>query len=411
MLERMLPFLGRKRDKAAADLPVRVGHMAPRQSRMLEYDQNLVWVTLLLLAYGLVMVYSATISFHDSPRYAQWSPYHYFVRDLFSISAALLASWIVVQIPMAELQKWSSRFFLLSLIGIVLVLLPHIGKDVNGSKRWVVFPGGLNFQPSELVKLTALLYAADFMVRKQDVKQSFVKTFLPMMAVMVIVGVLLLAEPDMGAFLVIASITLAILFLGGANGKLFVLASVAVIGAFVLMIVLSPWRRDRIFAYLNPWAEANALGSAYQLSHALIAMGRGECFGVGLGGSIEKLHYLPEAHTDFLLAIIGEELGLAGVGVVIFAFFWIVRRAFDIGRQALVLDRMYSALVAQGIGVWIGGQAFINIGVNLGLLPTKGLTLPLMSYGGSALLLNCMAIAVLLRVDFENRVLMRGGHV
>ncbi|OZB50382.1 MAG: cell division protein FtsW, partial [Thiomonas sp. 15-63-373] len=253
MLERMLPFLGRKRDKAAADLPVRVGHRAPRNSRMLEYDQNLVWVTLLLLAYGLVMVYSATISFHDS---------------LFSIAAALLASWIVVQIPMAELQKWSMRFFFLSLIGLVLVLLPHIGKDVNGSKRWVVFPGGLNFQPSELVKLTALIYAADFMVRKQEVKQSLLKTFLPMMAVMMIVGVLLLAEPDMGAFLVIASIALAILFLGGANGKLFSVFSVAVIGAFVLMIVLSPWRRDRIFAYLNPWSESNALGSAYQLSHA-----------------------------------------------------------------------------------------------------------------------------------------------
>ncbi|MGC9185995.1 MAG: FtsW/RodA/SpoVE family cell cycle protein, partial [Thiomonas sp.] len=316
MLERLLPSFGRRRDKAAADLPVRVGHVAPRQSRMLDYDQNLVWVTLLLLAFGLVMVYSATISFHDSPRYAQWSPYHYFVRDLFSIAAALLASWIVVQIPMVELQKWSSRFFFLSLIGLVVVLLPHIGKDVNGSKRWVVFPGGLNFQPSELVKLTALLYAADFMVRKQDVKQSFLKTFAPMMAVMVVVGVLLLAEPDMGAFLVIASLTMAILFLGGANGKLFALASVAVIGAFVLMIVLSPWRRDRIFAYLNPWAEANALGSAYQLSHALIAMGRGQWFGVGLGGSIEKLHYLPEAHTDFLLAIIGEELGLVGVGAV-----------------------------------------------------------------------------------------------
>jgi cell division protein FtsW len=411
MLERLLSPFGRRRSKAAADLPVRVAHVAPRQSRMLDYDQNLVWVTLLLLAYGLVMVYSATISFHDSPRYAQWSPYHYFVRDLFSITAALLASWIVVQIPLAELQKWSMRLFFLSLIGLVLVLLPHIGKDVNGSRRWVGLPGGLNFQPSELVKLTALLYAADFMVRKQEVKQSLVKTFVPMTVVMVVVGVLLLAEPDMGAFLVIASLTMAILFLGGANGKLFAFASVAVIAAFVLMIVLSPWRRDRIFAYLNPWNEANALGSAYQLSHALIAMGRGQWFGVGLGGSIEKLHYLPEAHTDFLLAIIGEELGLAGVGAVILAFFWIVRRAFDIGRQALVLDRMYSALVAQGVGVLIGGQAFINIGVNLGLLPTKGLTLPLMSYGGSAMLVDCMAIAVLLRVDFENRVLMRGGHV
>jgi cell division protein FtsW len=409
LLDRLTAF--RQRRDASAELPVRIGHMAPRNSRMLEYDQNLLWVTLLLLAYGLVMVYSATIAFPDDPRYAQWSHFHFFGRDLLSIGAALLAGWIVVQIPMSVVQKWAPMLFLLSLVGITLVLIPHIGKGVNGSRRWIALPGGLNFQPSELVKLTALLYAANFMVRKQDVKQSLVKTFLPMMSVMMLVGVLLLAEPDMGAFLVIASITLAILFLGGANGKLFAVFSVAVIGAFVLMIVLSPWRRDRIFAYLNPWSEANALGSAYQLSHALIAMGRGEWFGVGLGGSIEKLHYLPEAHTDFLLAIIGEELGLVGVGVVIVAFYWLVRRAFEIGRQALAMDRMFSALVAQGLGVWIGGQAFINIGVNLGLLPTKGLTLPLMSYGGSALLLNCMAIAVLLRVDFENRILMRGGHV
>jgi cell division protein FtsW len=409
MLERVLPFL-RRRDPAA-DLPVRVGHMAPRNSRMLEYDQNLLWVTLLLLAYGLVMVYSATIAFPDDPRYAQWSHFHFFGRDLFSIAAALMAGWIVVQIPLSVLQKWAPMLFLVSLVGITLVLIPHIGKGVNGSRRWISLPGGLNFQPSELVKLTALLYAADFMVRKQEVKQSFLKAFVPMAAVMLLVGMLLLGEPDMGAFLVIASITMALLFLGGANGKLFAALTVVVIGAFVLMIALSPWRRDRIFAYLNPWAEANSQGSAYQLSHALIAMGRGEWFGVGLGGSIEKLHYLPEAHTDFLLAIIGEELGAVGVGAVIVAFYWLVRRAFEIGRQALAMDRMFSALVAQGIGVWIGGQAFINIGVNLGLLPTKGLTLPLMSYGGSALLLNCMAIAVLLRVDFENRILMRGGHV
>ena len=409
MLERVLPLLRRR--NPAAELPVRSGHMAPRNSRMLEYDQNLLWVTLLLLAYGLVMVYSATIAFPDDPRYAQWSHFHFFGRDLFSIAAALMAGWIVVQIPMSVLQKWAPVLFLVSLLGITLVLIPHIGKGVNGSRRWISLPGGLNFQPSELVKLTALLYAADFMVRKQEVKQSFVKAFVPMAAVMMLVGLLLLGEPDMGAFLVIASITMALLFLGGANGKLFAALSVVVIGAFVLMIVLSPWRRDRIFAYLNPWAEANALGSAYQLSHALIAMGRGEWFGVGLGGSIEKLHYLPEAHTDFLLAIIGEELGAVGVGAVILAFYWLVRRGFEIGRQALAMDRMFSALVAQGIGVWIGGQAFINIGVNLGLLPTKGLTLPLMSYGGSALLLNCMAVAVLLRVDFENRILMRGGHV
>jgi cell division protein FtsW len=177
------------------------------------------------------------------------------------------------------------------------------------------------------------------------------------------------------------------------------------------MIVLSPWRRDRIFAYLNPWAEGQALGSAYQLAHALIAMGRGHWLGVGLGGSVEKLHYLPEPQTDFLLAIIGEELGFAGVLAVTLVFAWLTKRAFDIGRQALAADRMFSSLVAQGVGVLVGGQAFINIGVNLGLLPTKGLTLPLLSYGGSATLVSLLSLAILLRVDFENRVLMRGGHV
>ncbi len=413
MFDRLMPWravLGKKSARET-ELPVRLGQFAPRSSRMLEYDQNLLWVTLLLLAFGLVMVYSATIAFPDDPRYAQWSHFHFFGRDVFSIVAALLAAWIVVQIPMTVWERWAPALFALSLLGLVLVLIPHIGKGVNGSRRWISLFGGLNFQPSELVKFTVLLYAAGFMVRKQEVKQKIIKTFVPIFAVIVLVGVLLLAEPDMGAFLVIASLTMAILFLGGANGKAFLLVSVALIGAFVLMIVLSPWRRDRIFAYLNPWAEANALGSAYQLSHALIAMGRGEFFGVGLGGSIEKLHYLPEAHTDFLLAIIGEELGMAGVCVVIFAFAWIVWRAFEIARQALAMDRMFSSLVAQGVGVLIGGQAFINIGVNLGLLPTKGLTLPLMSYGGSAVLINCMAMALLLRVDFENRVLMRGGHV
>jgi len=180
--------------------------------------------------------------------------------------------------------------------------------------------------------------------------------------------------------------------------------------AFVLMITLSPWRRERIFAYLNPWDEKYTLGKAYQLSHSLIAFGRGEIFGQGLGGSVEKLHYLPEAHTDFLLAVIGEELGFIGVACVIFAFFWLARRVFHIGRQAIALDRVFAGLYAQGIGIWMGGQAFINMGVNLGVLPTKGLTLPLMSYGGSAIVMNLIALAVVLRVDIENRQLMRGGR-
>jgi len=289
------------------------------------------------------------------------------------------------------------------------VLVPGIGKGVNGARRWIPI-GVMNFQPSELAKLAMALYAAGYMVRKMDIKENFWRAVTPMAVSVVIVGMLLLAEPDMGAFLVIATIAMGILFLGGVNGRMFLLISALLIGAFVLMITFSEWRRERIFAYLNPWDERYTLGKAYQLSHSLIAFGRGELLGQGLGSSVEKLHYLPEAHTDFLLAVIGEELGFAGVALVIALFFWLTRRVFHIGRQAVALDRVFSGLVAQGVGLWLGGQAFINMGVNLGVLPTKGLTLPLMSYGGSAILMNCVALAIVLRVDIENRQLMRGGR-
>jgi cell division protein FtsW len=203
---------------------------------------------------------------------------------------------------------------------------------------------------------------------------------------------------------------MGILFLGGVNARMFFLIASVITMAFVLMIALSDWRRERIFAYLDPFSMEHALGRGYQLSHALIAIGRGGLFGVGLGRGIEKLNWLPEAHTDFLLAVIGEEFGLVGVMVVIVAFLWMTRRIMHIGRQAIALDRVFAGLVAQGVGIWVGFQAFINMGVNLGALPTKGLTLPLMSYGGSAVLMNVVAIAVVLRIDYENRTLMRGGR-
>lgn len=233
---------------------------------------------------------------------------------------------------------------------------------------------------------------------------------MPMAAAVAISGLLLLLQPDLGAFGVIVCIAMGILFLGGINIIWFGGISGILVAIFSLVILLSPWRRERIFAYMDPWVEENALGKAYQLSHSLIAFGRGELFGVGLGGSVEKLHYLPEAHTDFLMAVIGEELGLAGVLVVTFMFYWLVRRAFDIGRQAIVLDFTFAGLAAKGIGIWLGVQTFINMGVNLGLLPTKGLTLPLMSYGGSGVVINCIGLAILLRIDYENRLLMRGGR-
>ena len=208
----------------------------------------------------------------------------------------------------------------------------------------------------------------------------------------------------------IAVIAMGILFLGGVNARMFFLIATVMLVAFVLMVALSDWRRERIFAYLDPWSEKHALGKGYQLSHSLIAIGRGEIFGVGLGGSVEKLHWLPEAHTDFLLAVIGEEFGLVGVVTLIALFFWMTRRLMHIGRQAIALDRVFAGLVAQGVGIWIGFQAFINMGVNLGALPTKGLTLPLLSYGGTAMLMNLLALTVVLRIDYENRALMRGGR-
>jgi cell division protein FtsW len=356
-----------------------------------------------------VMVYSATIALPDSPRFANYTPTFFFQRHLISIVMAVCVAAVVTQIPMATWERMAPWLFVVSLVLLMLVLVPHVGKVVYGARRWLPL-GIMNFQPSELGKLAITLYASDYMVRKMDVKEHFFRAVAPMAVAVGVVGLLLLAEPDMGAFMVIATIAMSILFLGGVNGRMFFLITTVLLGAFTLMVSLSPWRRERIFAYLDPWSEKNSLGKAYQLTHSLIAFGRGEIFGEGLGSSLEKLHYLPEAHTDFLLAVIGEELGFVGVSVVIIAFFWLVVRLFNIGRQAIALDRVFSGLVAQGVAVWIGAQAFINMGVNLGVLPTKGLTLPLMSFGGSGVLMNCVSLAICLRVDIENRQLMRGGR-
>jgi cell division protein FtsW len=392
-------------------VPIRDGaHLGSGQpTRLLGFDRALVCMVVALLALGLVMVYSASVAMPDNPKFARYTPTHFLVRHVVSIGMACLAALLVVQLPVSFWEKAAPWVFVAALVLLVLVLIPGIGKGVNGARRWIPL-GLLNFQPSELAKLGIAMYAAGYMVRKMDVKEKFLHAVLPMAIAVAVVGLLLLAEPDMGAFMVIAAIAMGILFLGGVNGRMFLLITAVLIGAFVLMITLSEWRRERIFAYLNPWDEKYTLGRAYQLSHSLIAFGRGEIFGQGLGSSIEKLHYLPEAHTDFLLAVIGEELGFIGVAGVIFAFFWIARRVFHIGRQAIALDRVFAGLYAQGIGIWMGGQAFINMGVNLGVLPTKGLTLPLMSYGGSAIVMNMVALAIVLRIDVENRQLMRGGR-
>ena len=378
--------------------------------RVKGFDQPLIWVTVTLLLWGLVMVYSASIAMPDNPRFGNYAQTHFLLRHVAAIGVGLVAASLAYQVPMDTWDKWAPWLFIASLVLLIVVLIPGIGKEVNGARRWIAL-GFMNFQPSELAKLGVLLYAANYMVRKMEVKEKFFSAVMPMGVAVAVVGSLLLAEPDMGAFLVIAIIAMGILFLGGVNARMFFLIALVLIIAFGLMIALSEWRRERILAYLNPWDEKNALGKGYQLSHSLIAIGRGEIFGVGLGGSVEKLHWLPEAHTDFLLAVIGEEFGFIGVVTMIALFLWLTRRIMHIGRQAIAMDRVFSGLVAQGVGVWIGFQAFINMGVNLGALPTKGLTLPLMSFGGSAILLNMVAIAIVLRVDHENRQLMHGGRV
>ena len=398
-------------------VPVRdwINVSSGQPARLLGFDQALVWMTVALIALGAVMVYSASIALPDSPKFAKYLPTHFISRHVLSIAVAMVLATVVVQVPMSFWEKAAPWIFVIALILLVAVLVPGIGKVVNKSRRWIPL-GVMNFQPSELAKLAMAMYAASYMARKMDAEkfdasENFVRAVWPMAVALGVTGVLLLREPDMGAFMVVALISMGILFLGGVNGRMFLLSGAVLVGTFVLVIASSVEKRERIFAYLKPWEPEYALGKAYQLTHSLIAFGRGEIFGQGLGSSVEKLHYLPEAHTDFLLAVIGEELGFVGVACVIVAFFWLARRLFHIGRQAIALDRVFAGLYAQGIGIWMGGQAFINMGVNLGVLPTKGLTLPLMSFGGSALVMNIVALAIVLRIDIENRQLMRGGRV
>lgn len=389
-------------------------HLEPKRQQLnglalQKIDMSLIWVMIILLAWGFVMVYSASIAMPDNPKFSKLTGTYFMSRHALFLLMAGVIAFVAFQFPVSVWETMAPWLFVTSLLLLIAVLIPHVGKVVNGARRWIPL-GFISFQPSEFVKFAMLLYASDYMVRKMDLKERFFVAVMPIGIAVLVVGLLLLAEPDMGAFMVIAVIAMGILFLGGVNARMFFLIAALIVMAFGAMIALSEWRRERIFAYLDPWSAEHTLGKGYQLSHSLIAFGRGEIFGVGLGGSVEKLHWLPEAHTDFLLAVIGEEFGLVGVTLVIGLFLWLTRRIMHIGRQAIALDRLFAGLVAQGVGIWIGFQAFINMGVNLGALPTKGLTLPLMSYGGSAILFNTVALAIVLRIDYESKELMRGGR-
>lgn len=372
------------------------------------YDQALLWVTLILLAFGMVMVYSASISWAEGKSITHHQASYYLLRHAGFLVAGLLVGGVAFQVPTRIWQKSAPLLFLIGLGMLALVLVPGIGHKVLGSRRWIKLVL-FQIQPSEFMKFLAAVYVADYTTRKAALMDSFKHGFLPMLGVMLLVGGLLLMEPDFGAFVVIASISIAILWLGGINYRIFVGLLILLFIGFIILIKTSPYRLQRIVGYMDPWADP--FGKGYQLTHALIAFGRGEWLGVGLGGSVEKLMYLPEAHTDFLLAVIAEELGFVGVAVLVGLFAWIVVRSFKIAKEAVSNEQYFSALLAQGIGIWMGVQSIINMGVNMGLLPTKGLTLPLLSFGGTGIVANCVAMAVLLRIDWENKRLFKGIQV
>ena len=365
-----------------------------------ELDLTLFWSVVLLLAIGLVMVYSASIAMAEAEKISGYRTHYFLMRHAIYLALGIVAGMVTFQIPMAMWQRMAPWLFIGGGFLLVLVLIPGVGREVNGSRRWIPL-GIMTMQPSEIMKLFTVLYAADYTVRKAAFMNDFKKGFLPMLAVMVFIGAMLLRQPDFGALVVITLIAMAILFLGGLNWRVFAGLVLLLAVAFVALIISSPYRLQRILGFMDPWADA--FGKGYQLSHSLIAFGRGEWLGVGLGASVEKLFYLPEAHTDFLLAVIAEELGFAGVAVILALFVLFIHRAFAVGREAMMREKYFAALVAQGIAVWITVQAFINMGVNMGLLPTKGLTLPFLSFGGTGILINCVAVGILLRIDYENR--------
>ncbi|MGH8372667.1 MAG: putative lipid II flippase FtsW [Gammaproteobacteria bacterium] len=360
-------------------------------------DRLLLTLAAVILLLGLVMVASASISLADK---ATGNPFYYLERQvlysLIGIAGAVLAYYL-------PLSLWRRTGFLLLLFAFVLlavVLVPGIGRHVNGSIRWVVM-GPFRLQVSEPARLLILVYIAGYIVRRQDELLNGFKGVLKPMLLLGAALLLLLAEPDFGAAMVLIASAMGMLFFGGARLRDFAVFMVLGATGFVLLTVTSPYRLERLTGFLNPWSDP--FDSGFQLTQSLIAIGRGQLFGVGLGESVQKLFYLPEAHTDFLFAVLAEELGLFGSLLVIGLYLAFTWRAVVIARRAAARQQMFAAYLAFGLGLWIGLQAFINIGVNMGLLPTKGLTLPLMSYGGSSLIVMCTAVGLILRVDRETR--------
>lgn len=360
-------------------------------------DWWLLGAAVVLLCFGLVMVSSASMTVGER---LGGSPFFYVYRHLFAMFLGLLAAYLVFQIPMLQWQKAGPILVFTGLLLLLLLLIPGIGKSVNGATRWIPL-GGFNLQSSEFMKLFMVLYIAGYLVRRQDeVARSFWGFAKPML-LLIITSSLILLQPDFGTTVVLFATATAMLFLGGVVLYQFSMLIVVAGVAGWALIYFSPYRWQRMTTYLNPWDDP--FNTDFQLTQALIAFGRGEVSGVGLGNGIQKQFYLPEAHTDFIMAVVGEEFGLLGTLGVILLFAFITWRAFQIGVKAEQTGQRFSSYTAYGLGLWLGMQAFINIGVNVGMLPTKGLTLPFMSYGGNSIIVVCMMIALLMRIDFESR--------
>ena len=360
-------------------------------------DKMLLSIIGMLLFTGVVMVCSASMEIAAAKN---GNAFHYLNRHLVYLCIAVAGGVLAWWVPLSLWQRSGGLLLLCAIALLVLVLVPGIGKTVNGSMRWVRL-GVLNFQVSELAKLFLVIYLAGYLVRRLDEVRQQWTGFVKPLAVMAVMIVLLLAEPDFGAVVVMMTAVLGMMFLGGVRLIQFVSLIAVSAGAIALMAVSQPYRMQRLITFMDPWSEENVYDSGYQLTQALIAFGRGDWSGTGLGNSIQKLFYLPEAHTDFVFAIIAEEMGLFGSVIVIGLLAALALRIFWIGHRAEQQGRFFSAYLAYGIGFIFSAQSLINLGVNTGLLPTKGLTLPLISYGGSSLLVSCIALAIVLRIDFE----------
>ena len=350
-----------------------------------------------LLLIGLVMVASASIGVSDREMGA---PFYYFQRQLMFVGLGLVAATVAMAIPTAVWEKYSMVLLGAAFVLLIVVLIPGIGHEVNGSRRWVRL-GFMNFQVSELARVLLLTYVASYAVRRADELRADFKGFMRPVAVLGGAAVLLLLEPDFGAATVLLATGIAVLFLAGARIMHLLVPIVVGVAGLAVLAVTSPYRLRRLVAFRDPWGDP--FDSGFQLVQSLIAIGRGEWFGVGLGSSVQKLFYLPEAHTDFVFAVLAEEFGFVGVVIVLSLFALLVGRALTISRNAAHAGLQFQSYVAASIGIWLGLQAFVNIGVNTGLLPTKGLTLPLLSYGGSSMLVTLAWLGLLLRIHHETQ--------